>query len=223
MAQASHTHSPLIVGPGDAADYLAKMDIQISDINKAIAAGELAAGNITTFHPVTAAGLSRWINLVGVLRAGLAEVGAWTPANPDNRPTSNHKQLPYTLSTVAGTDATGIEDHPVGPLADKRKGKSTAEAVNGTEALIRVDTLRRAPQHALGANPPGGNWFLVYHRAEDVVRLEVSLPAGFDAKAGQFTGWQVRVILPSWEPQNAAIKPLDVGGQDVDFQVREIS
>lgn len=223
MAQPVPAHIPIVVGPDDAAAYLEKMDIHISDVIDAVAAGELAAGNITTFHPVTAAGLTRWIHLVGVLRERFAEQGPWCLDNRHNRPSSKHTELPYILSTVGGTAPTGIADHPSGPEAARRKGKATAEAVNGTDALISVDFLRRTPRLDDDATPPPGNWFLVYHRAEDVVRLEVSLPSGFDASAGQFTGWQVRVILPSWTPENIAKKPLDVGGQDVDFRIREIS
>jgi hypothetical protein len=73
------------------------------------------------------------------------------------------------------------------------------------------------------AAPPPGNWFLLYHRDSDEVRAEISLPLGF--ADGQFTGWRVRVILPEWRPVDgaAARKPLDIGGQDVDFQVSEVA
>ncbi|MCF8605171.1 hypothetical protein L5I01_17595 [Gordonia sp. HY442] len=201
------------------------MGIQASTITDAIAAGEVAAGNISSFHPVTAAGLSRWIEVVGNLRRGLAE-GDWAPDNPLNRPISKRTDgIGYTLSTVGGNDATGIADHPTGPLAARKKGKSTAEAVNGTGALITVETLRGAPLRERSEAPPAGNWFLIYYRpaGSDEVRCEVSLPRAFDEQAGQFAGWQVRVILPKWEPQGTVVQPLDAGGQDVTFRVREIS
>lgn len=146
---------------------------------------------------------------------------SWSPDNPQNRPISKHTKHDYTLSAIGGNDATGIEDHPQGPKAARKKGQSTAEAVNGTTALISVATLRGGAQPSADKAPPPGNWFLVYHRADGEVRLEVSLPLGFDA--GQFTGWRVRVILPTWAPDSAAQRPLDVGGQDVDFRVDEVS
>ncbi|MBO0885107.1 MAG: hypothetical protein J2P17_33205, partial [Mycobacterium sp.] len=46
-----------IIGPERAAEYLAQMDIAVADVLQAIAAGDIAAGNITLHHPVTAAGL----------------------------------------------------------------------------------------------------------------------------------------------------------------------
>ncbi|MGV9798328.1 hypothetical protein ACWDTP_09730 [Mycobacterium sp. NPDC003449] len=52
------------------------------------------------------------------------------------------------------------------------------------------------------------------------IRTEISLPLGFSD--GQFTGWRVRVILDSWKPAEPVNRPFDVGGQDVDFEVREV-
>lgn len=222
MAEPHQLHAPVVIGPGESTDYLRRMDIHADAITEAIAAGEIAAGNITAFHPVTAAGLVRWINVVGVLRQRLTE-GEWTPDNTLNRPVSRHTTRGYTLSTVGGTEATGVEDHPQGPRAARKKGKSTAEAVNGTRALISVETLRGNPKPTVGVAPPEGNWFLIYHRTSAGIQREISLPLGFDEKAGQFTGWQVRVILPNWEPEDTTTRPLDVGGQDVDFRVREVS
>jgi hypothetical protein len=170
---------------------------------------------------VTGAGLSRWIQVVGVLREQLASSKNWCGDNPKNRPISRHTNKPYTLSTIGGTDATGMIDHPTGPKAANKKGVATAEAVTGTLALIAVDELLPDfGSYDASAMPPTGNWFLAYHRADQEVRLEISLPLGFED--GQFTGWLVRVILRNWQPPESAEKPLDVGGQDVDFEVREV-
>lgn len=197
------------------------MDISVSDILAAIDNGETAAGNITNFHPVTGAGLVRWIEVVGRLREGLSEHGPWTESNPSNRPVSKHTKYGYSLSPIGGNEATGIIDHPSGPLAARKKGVATAEAVTaGLAALIEVETLRPNAQQPPGTRPPVGCWFLLYHRADGEARLEVSLPLGFEG--GQFTGWQVRVILDSWKPRDVTQNPLDVGGQDVDFQVDEV-
>lgn len=212
----------IVIGPDDAAEYLSQMDIDVADVRQAIEAGDIGAGNKTEHHPVIAAGMTRWLDTVGVLRARLAR-GPWKSSDPRNRPVSDHRKLPYGLSTVGATEPTGIADHPSGPRAARRKGIGTAEAVNSTIPLITVETLRRQEPAAVTGAPPAGNWFLLYYRDNDVVRAEISLPLGF--AGGQFTGWIVRVILPEWRPQDsaAARKPLDVGGQDVDFQVSEVA
>jgi hypothetical protein len=131
----------VVIRPEHAADYLAHMDIRVDDVMTAIDAGDLAARNIDNHHPVTAAGLSRWIQVVGRLRAQLAMSNNWYGENPKNRPVSYHTKKSYTLSTVGGTDATGVIDHPTGPKAANKKGTATAEAVTGTLALIAVDAL----------------------------------------------------------------------------------
>ncbi|MDZ7917582.1 MAG: hypothetical protein U5O16_38150 [Rhodococcus sp. (in: high G+C Gram-positive bacteria)] len=222
MTQPSPLSSTLIVGPEDAAEYLLKMDIDPAWIATAISNGEVAAGNITTDHPITAAGLVRWIEVVGALRRQLTESDKWDRDNPQNRPISKRRGTQFTLSTVGGDEATGITDS-FGPKAARRKGKATGEAVNGVMSLISIETLRgNSTASDSPDTPPSGNWFLVYHRAEDEIRLEVSLPRHFDVEAGQFDDWQVRVILDSWKPDGiSGRKPQDVGGQDVDFRVIE--
>lgn len=103
----------IVIGPDGAADYLRRMDIAIPDVLLAIEAGEIAAGNKTSHHPVIAAGMSRWMDTVGVLRGQLAR-GSWVSSDPRNRPVSGHRDLPYGLSTVGATEPTGIADHPSG-------------------------------------------------------------------------------------------------------------
>lgn len=213
----------IVIGPDQAAEYLRSMDIDIRDVHQAIEAGEIAAGNKTMHHPVIAAGMSRWIDTVGVLRGRLARDDKWVSSDPRNRPVSEHRALPYGLSTVGATEHTGIADHPSGPRAARRKGIGTAEAVSTTMPLITVETLRHQKPATIDGAPPAGNWFLLYYRDSDTVRVEVSLPLGFEG--GQFTGWIVRVILPEWtSPDGAAAgKPRDVGGQDVEFEVSEVA
>lgn len=224
IATPNNPPSPLIVLPDEASAYLAQMDIDVEDIRYAVEAGEVAAGNITRHHPVNGAGLSRWMHVVGGVRERLALHKTWHGENPRNRPVSAHTKLPFKLSTVGGDAATGVAEHASGPMAARRKGVGTAEAVTQTIPLFAVEALRQPSLlSGDGSAPPAGNWFLVYHRAENGVRMEVSKPAGFDPEQGQFTGWVVRVILRDWEPPAAARRPLDVGGQDVDFRIIEAS
>ncbi|MGW4365981.1 hypothetical protein ACWEKT_10075 [Nocardia takedensis] len=218
-------HYPTVIEPVDAAAYLAQMGIQVSDLVDAIVAGELRAGTMTGHHPVTAAGLIRWIHVVGMLRERLAQTNQWFNQDPKNRPVSRRFDGAYSLSTVGGTEVTGIIDHPDGPRAARRRGPATAEAVNATAPLITVAALRAGSIHRdtdadLRARPPLGAWFLVYFRDEESVRMEVSLPLGFHD--GQFTGWIVRVVLDEWRPDSASPRPGDIGGEGVDFEIAEV-
>ncbi|MFD4429728.1 hypothetical protein [Nocardia sp. NPDC058497] len=213
----------IVIGSADAAAYLSQMDIAIEHVVDAIETGEIQAANLTEHHPPTGAGLTRWIHVVGRLRHLLAGTNQWEGRNHRNRPFSIWADDSYTLSIVGGNEATGIADHPTGPLAANRKGKATSEAVNSTLPLITVETLLGggSTDDAEGwkSRPPRGAWFLLYHRDSESIRLEVSLPLGFDD--GQFTGWKVRVILDEWRPEVVTARPNDIGGGDVDFEVAE--
>jgi hypothetical protein len=178
---------------------------------------------MTSHHPVTAAGLIRWIYVVGTMRERLAGTKLWVGDDPKNRPISQRKDGTHTLSIVGGNEVTGIIDHPRGPSAARRRGRATEEAVNSTVPLITVRALRGdTVDHSsdLRVQPPRGPWFLLYYRDTDAVRMEISLPVGFEN--GQFTGWIVRVILAEWRPDSGSAKPRDIGGQDVDFRVVEV-
>ncbi|GAD85347.1 hypothetical protein [Nocardia asteroides] len=224
MSQPLPSQQPTVIDPADAAAYLRQMDIDVAHIVEAIQTGEIQAANLTEHHPPTGAGLTRWIHVVGRLRYLLADTNRWEGRNHRNRPFSVWPDHSYTLSTVGGNEATGIADHPTGPMAANRKGKATAEAVHSTLPLITVEALRAgAIEHVEDwrSRPPQGAWFLLYYRDSESIRLEVSLPLGFDD--GQFTGWKVRVILDEWRPEDVTARPNDIGGGDVDFEVVEAS
>lgn len=144
------------------------------------------------------------------MRHLLAGTNQWEGRNHRNRPFSIWADDSYTLSIVGGNEATGIAEHPTGP-------------VNNTLPLITVETLLGGGStdeaEDWKSRPPQGAWFLLYHRDSESIRLEVSLPPGFED--GQFTGWKARVILDEWRPEVVTARPNDIGGGDVDFEVAE--
>jgi hypothetical protein len=224
LSQPLSSQQPTIIEPVAAAAYLSQMDIAIEDVLDAIKNGEIQAANLTKHHPPTGAGLTRWIHVVGTLRGLLAKTNQWDSQNHRNRPFSVWADNSYTLSTVGGNEATGIGDHPSGPLAANRKGRATSEAVNSTLPLITVEALlgnSTGGTEDWKTQPPQGAWFLLYYRDSESIRLEISLPLGFEE--GQFTGWKVRVILDEWRPDSVTERPNDIGGGDVDFHVVEAS
>ncbi|MEV4127878.1 hypothetical protein [Nocardia sp. NPDC049707] len=223
MNQPMPFHHPIVIEPPDAPEYLSHMGITVPDVTSAIQAGDISARNMTTHHPVTAAGLMRWIYVVGTMRERLAVTKLWVGDDPKNRPISQRTDGSYTLSVVGGNEITGVIDNLRGPSAARRRGKATEEAVNDMVPLITVQALRggtRADESDVRKQPPQGPWFLVYHRDTNAVRMEISLPLGFED--GQFTGWNVRVILDEWRPDSDSARPRDVGGQDVNFKVVEV-
>ncbi len=218
MTQVALASGPVIVPPQYAAEYLARMDIEVADIYAAIGNGEVAAASIDGYHPRNVAGLARWIALVGCLRRRLIEGGRWRLGDGSNRPVCRHLDHDWTLAVICGDAATGDVDSFRGPQATRRKGVATARSVQEQGCLITLTELVSTSLSAVGDEPPAGNWFLLYHRDVGGVRLEVSLPLGFDEVEGQFTGWAVRVIIDDWVPEGLAM-PHDVGYVGVAFQI----
>ncbi|GAA4383443.1 hypothetical protein [Tsukamurella soli] len=218
MTQPITVSGPVIVPPDQAAGYLARMDVDVADIHAAVANGEVAATTITGYHPHNVAGLARWIAMVGSLRRRLDETGRWSLGDAANRPVCRHRTGDWSVAVVCGDAATGDPGSVVGPRAARRKGAATARAVREQESLIPLTDLVFSRVVDAAGDPPPGNWIVLYHRGVDGVRLELSLPLGFDEEEGQFTGWAVRVLLDDWVPETAAV-PRDVPRVDLSFHV----
>lgn len=230
MPLSASSPSSLIVPAAQAESYLGRLGISINAIYQAAELGDLRASEIDEFHPIGAAGVTRWIGTVGGLRRGMVDAGpGWEKSDKRNRPTVERADKQVTLSVVGCDAATGDPESAAGPRADHRRGRATIDALNDQMELITVAALLNQ-ESMLGVSidddPPLGQWFLLYHRGKDEVRLEVSKAAGIveegsGLRTGQFDGWVVRVMLDPYEPESVAgaKRPLDVGGGDVDFTI----
>lgn len=220
MSQPLHspTPQPLVVGPDDAPEYLARMGLDASTIVDALDHGERQAAEASgSEYPRTGAGLVRWIETVGTLRRSMMD-SDWTAEDPQNRPICVSPDRNFSLGVLGGTEATGNADAEGGPRAQRRKGRATDEALRDQTLLFLRADLNKVPVgRDLSAQPPSGVWLLVYHRGESGVQVEVSYPNG--SEAGQITGWVVRVLLPPFAPAEGIASPDDIGGGDVGFDV----
>lgn len=222
MNQLAPLPQPLVIYPDDAAEYLERMGLHIAQVDEAIATGENASGNTSRYAPVIAAGINRWTNTVAMLRQRLAEDGDWTYTDPQNRPIAIDPTGKYQISVAGGNNATGNPDPLVVPQAARRKGRATADSVDrNQQVLFALGDLSKIDQPLSSSeHPPTGAWVLLYHRAEGEIRRELSRPSGFDRQLGQFTGWDVRVILAPLQDETV-LEPniTDIGGGDVDFNI----
>ncbi|WP_312397735.1 hypothetical protein [Kocuria sp.] len=222
MNQLAPVPQPLVIYPDDAAGYLERMGLRIAQINAAITTGENASGNTSRYAPVIAAGINRWTNTVAMLRQRLCEDGDWTYMDPQNRPIATDQTGKYQVSVAGGNNATGVPDPLVVPQAARRKGGATADSVDRNQQVLfgLGDLLEIDQPLSSNAQPPSGAWVLLYHRAEGEIRCELSRPSGFDRQLGQFTGWDVRVILAPLQDETV-LEPniTDIGGGDVDFNI----
>lgn len=68
-ARSADVPATRIVAEVDASEYLSHLDINLSDLRDAVRQGhEEAANHSSSYYPVNAAGLSRWMETVRVLR-----------------------------------------------------------------------------------------------------------------------------------------------------------
>lgn len=212
----------LIVSPEEAEAYLGRIGVALQPIYDGAKLGDLRAADVDTFHPRGSAGYTRWMATVGGLRRGMVDGVDWRQDDKLNRPTVERVDGKVTLSVIGCDAVTGDAASPSGPRAAHRRGPATIAAVAGQLELITVAALMGpAATASINDEVPLGQWFVLYHRGEDRVQLEVSKALGINQQTGQFTGWSVRVILNPYEPEPSVVgrKPLDVGGDDVDFAV----
>lgn len=223
--------SPLIVPADSAERYLHRLGIPTQAIYQGVELGDLRAAEVDTFHPRGSAGVTRWIGTVGGLRRNMVDGRKWKQLDNFNRPTVERADGKVSLSVVGCNEATGDPESVAGPRAANRRGPATIAALKDQLELdlIMVAALASGSSTAPASiedDVPLGQWFVLYHRSQDGVQLEVSKALGIDEqgedrKTGQFTGWLVRVILNPYQPGPAAVgnRPLDVGGDDVDFTI----
>ncbi|ORC15721.1 hypothetical protein A7979_05860 [Rothia nasimurium] len=211
----------VIIEPSEAPEYLAKIGIDIADIQEGLEAGEQAAGNTRSSAPVTAAGTRRWFDTTEVIRDHLSTKNGWKLDNPKGRPLSIHPAGKHILGILGGDANTGILDPDVVPKANRKKGPATGESVKANQpALFDLDgPSDETVREAVAGVPSEGHWFLLYYRDVEEIRCEISLPyPEFDG--GQFQRWQYRVILPAIDKSAIDRSRIpDIGGGDVEFKI----
>ena len=229
MVEFAEERSECLVVQGEEVEsYLAGMGISVPEIVDALAAGELAAGNTTSFAPPTAPGLRRWLSVVERAREGLTVTNGWTLEDKLNRPTSVSPGKKYSLAFVGGNEDTGVASGT--PKAARKRGRATAEDYPESGTKIRYEaqvfsmfSAERGVSSGgvdTGVTPPLGAWILLYYRDEDELRWEISLPAAFSSQDKQFSGWRVRIIGPEVLKGELLQKDVrDIGGGDVDFEI----
>lgn len=220
------TYSPkpqsIVIDASDAADYLAKMNMNLSDLQTALEDGEMMAGNADDNHPVTAAGYYRWAETNASIRRSHSGSGQWYRKNPSGRPLVENKDADYSLTACGGDAATGT--NAMSNVA-RKKGSATENAYRGQEHQQLTLFIELSESNGQKNNisdtdkPPTGGWLLLYYRDEEEMRAEVSLPVGFSG--GFVSGWEVRVILPTINMKDRTKIPTDIGGGDVEFDIRE--
>lgn len=206
-------------GP-EAAARLRELGVSQGRLDEALDAGDVAARQATIFSPVNAAGMYRWLETVTRLRTGLAADG-WQAKDPNNSPRIVHPSGRTVIVAASGNARTGLDDGD--PRTARARGTTSFRSVQLNAEQLELNLGLAAVIHDMSAETGTSElmWFLLYHRTEDELRAELSLPFRMSVK-GHVDSWRERILLPSRTFDSGLVRPLDVlddGGTDVAFDV----
>jgi len=179
----------------EATDRLAELGLTVELLQRVIRRADAEATTCTALDPPNLTGFLRWGRTARFLREELIPAG-WGFDNPRNLPRTIHPGGEFAIVATSGDSATGVIGFT--PTTKYPKGIATVEAVesNLQLALEFGDDVFGAP----GDQDPADHdnlmtWILLFHVAEDEIRLELSLPDSIID--GQIASWSERIILPA--------------------------
>ena len=198
----------------DAHARLGQMSLTAEIIEIAIRRADAEAATCTAFDPPITAGFLRFARTVRFLREALVPQG-WDYDNPINLSRVVHPSRKFAIVATSGDEATGILSYV--PTTKYPKGYATVLAVdtNGQLAFDFGDLNPAANE--VETDKQLTTWFLLYHRDENEIRAELSLPSAMTG--GLITHWEERIILPPFSLDTPVIdvpdRPEDEGGEFV--------
>lgn len=179
----------------EATDRLAELGLTVELLERVIRRADAEARTCTPLDPPNLTGFLRWGRTARFLREELVPFG-WGFDNPRNLPRTIHPSGDFAIVTTSGDGATGVVGFT--PTTKYPKGVATVEAVesNLQLALEFGDEVFDVP----GAQGAADNdnlmtWILLFHVAENEIRVELSLPDSMID--GQIASWAERIILPA--------------------------
>lgn len=195
-------------------EALSPMGLRSSDFERAVQAGVAESRGYSLGAPKAASNAARWFRTVEVLHTSLmAKQGGWTRVDPENLPCFVRGDGRMALIVSSGDEATG--DPFESPTNKNRKGAAVSQKVeiNGQR------TLFDDPSPLENLPPIAQTWVFLYHEADGVVRLELSLPVAMSG--GTISEWQERIIFPDFDVDRSALvfEHFDDGDDDYNFVV----
>lgn len=159
----------------------------------------LAAYNQATPHDAAnAAGSFAYFAAVKASRDILCPQG-WAPLRKHNLEFVVQLGRNLLLLVSSGDKNTGFVGD-VEPKTKNPKGNQTRKVVAKNANQLYLWPEMEPPEHILDFDSAPA-WFLLYHidPKEGIMRMELSLPIGFDIEELRVDGWKQRIILQSIE------------------------
>lgn len=190
-----------LVKTAEAREHLAKIDLNIDSLLKAVEIGHASRFNAGELHPPTAPGFNAWSDTNYGLSTYLIEEG-WSRQVVDNIPILLHPNGAYQIVVSSGDMATGTDLESVIPSTLQKKGVKFSSLFGGnSRGLFDKDVpLKNLMKKTMGECP---TYILLYYfdQARNETRCELSLPSPADKakianREKQYVSeWQERIII----------------------------
>jgi len=190
-----------LVRPENADDRLASFDLSVAEIHEhVVRAGLQAAGGVSPLAPPGAGGRHAHDAYVSALR-GLLVPRGWVPVQGDNVARTVHRERRVALLVSGGNEHTGRIDGANYLTTTWPKGnRALAGAILPVqEGFDLFDDSGFDWGEDQQSDSEWVVWYLLHHRTDSEVRLELSAPTRLDEHDFP-RGWINRIILPPYVP-----------------------
>ncbi|MGU3500874.1 hypothetical protein [Mycobacterium sp. C31M] len=198
-----------VVVEQEALSRLEQLGLSVEIIQRSILRAEAEAATCTEFDPPTMAGFTRYGRTVRFLREELVPLG-WDYDNPRNLCRTINPSREFAIVSTSGDEATGDPD--LTPSTKNPKGAATELAVDVNDQLAFDFGDSNPVQETEPEVDQLATWFLLYTVTDTEIKVELSLPSGFEGN--YIVDWRERIILPPFTIE--AVVPAKKRGDDED-------
>jgi hypothetical protein len=167
-------------------------------------------------------GLAAWNQMVRALREYLLPKG-WIRSNDNSFPLVINPSGTMAIAVSSSDELTGRQE--ASPSTKSSKGPRTIEVVAANQEQLNLFGHRPSPIQAetTDANSSDNRmtWYLLFHRALDEMRCELSLPLSM-GNDGRIVDWQERIILGAipTDPESLELTPPAPPQPDIDVAIK---
>src|SRR5258708_6761383 len=177
---------------GDVSARLLQLGLNSEVLRESVLQAHLRRTRLTANHPRIFPGLEMWGWAVAALRDQTRPLGCLA-VEIANFPLTVNQELAVGISVAAGDEATGFPR--LVPSNRARKGRNTAEAVEGNQQLDMFEAM--VPRS--GEETAGHETWVLLHYTDwpgKEIRIELSRPSEI-GRDGKISAWSERIILGS--------------------------
>ena len=195
---------------------LATLRIPMEILLEAVRVGHHAGDFVTAAHPRNFRGILTWGEVTATLRGGLAALG-WALDDRDNVARVISPDGDVTVVAISGNRFTGLRGQHQQLSTRWPRGSAGVRIIwrNAQRELALGGALSRSRNLLVDG---GGTWFLLYNRAGDVLRSELSYAKNVDNQ-GELIDWRERLILPDIDLSMPQPAIMDNTPPDVEVRV----